>query len=273
MLHKIIESTYVRINDMKPRKIRSHDVDENTNSEEKEDLQKDEITHDEEEEREEEDTHESEEYSPRPNTKNPSRLVQKDHLETQIIGDKDVGVTTMRQLLFNKQVLLSVVEPNNFTEANKNDEWIKSMNEELDQIERNENRELVPRPKDKNIIGTKWVFKNKFNQDGQVIRNKARLVCKGYAWMEGIYFEETYAPVVILEAITMFIALSCNKNFKVYQMDVKFAFLNGKLEEEVYIKQPKGFLLSERRDYVCKLKKALYSLKQAPMAWFSRLDN
>ena len=95
----------------------------------------------------------------------------------------------------------------------------------MDQIEKNETWELLPRPKDKNIIGTKWVFKNKFNHDGQVIRNKERLVSKGYAQVEGIDFEEIYAPVERLEAIRMFLALSCHKIFKVYQMDVKFAFL------------------------------------------------
>ena len=84
-----------------------------------------------------------------------------------------------------------------------------------------------------NNIGTKWVFKNKFNQDGQMIRNKARLVCKGYAQVDEIDFEETYAPVARLEAIRMFLTLPCHKNFKVYQMDVKAAFFNGKLEEEV----------------------------------------
>ena len=91
--------------------------------------------------------------------------------------------------------------------------------------------------------------------------------------MEGIDFEETYAPVARLEAIQMFLALSCHKNFKLYQMDVKSTFLNGKLDEEVYIEQPEGFLLSENKDYVCKLKKALYGLKQAPRVWFSRLDS
>ena len=91
--------------------------------------------------------------------------------------------------------------------------------------------------------------------------------------MEGIDFEETFAPVARLEAIRMFLAFSCYKNFKVYQMDVKSTFLNGKLEEEVYIEQPECFLLSENRNYVCKLKKALYGLKQAPRSWFSRLDN
>ena len=91
--------------------------------------------------------------------------------------------------------------------------------------------------------------------------------------MEGIDFEEAYALVARLEEIRMFLALSCHKNFKVYQMDVKSAFLNGKLEEEVYIEKPKGFFLWENSDYVYKLNKALYGLKKAPRAWFSRLYN
>ena len=91
--------------------------------------------------------------------------------------------------------------------------------------------------------------------------------------MEGIDFEETFTPVARFEKMIMFLAFSCYKNFIVYQMDVNFVFLNGKLEEEVYIEQPEGFLLSENRDYVCKLKKALYGLKKSPRAWFSRLDN
>ena len=109
------------------------------------------------------------------------------------------------------------------------------MNEELDQIEKNQTWELVPRSKNKNVIGTKWVFKNKVNENGQVIKNNAILVCKGYAQVEGIYFEETFAPVSRLEAIRMFFAFASYKKFKVYQMDVKSAFLNGNLEEEVYI--------------------------------------
>ena len=104
----------------------------------------------------------------------------------------------------------SIVEPKDFTEASKINEWFKAMNEELDHIEKNETQELLPRPKDKNVIWTKWVFKNKFNQEGQAIRNKATLVCKGYAHVEGIDFEETYAPVARLEAIIMFFLLSCH---------------------------------------------------------------
>ena len=96
---------------------------------------------------------------------------------------------------------------------------------------------------------------------------------QGICSSKGVDFDETFAPVARLESIRIFLAFACYKNFKVYQMDVKSAFLNGELEEEVYFEQPEGFLLSENRNYVCKLKKALYGLKQAPRAWFSRLDN
>jgi hypothetical protein len=124
----------------------------------------------------------------------------------------------------------------------------------------------------KNVVGTKWVFRNTLNEDGKIMKNKARLVCKGYSKVEGIDFIETFAPIARREVIKMFLAFSCFKNFKVYQMDVKYAFLNGNLEEEVYIEQPKGFLLSENKDHVCKFKKSLYGINQAPRAWYSRLD-
>jgi len=103
--------------------------------------------------------------------------------------------------------------------------------------------ELVPRPHNKNLIGTKWLFKNKLNENGEVIRNKARLACKDYGQQEGIDFEETFAPVARLEAIRMFLSFSSFHHFKVYQRDFQSAFLNGNLEEEVYIEQPEGFIL------------------------------
>ena len=105
----------------------------------------------------------------------------KDHPETKIIGDKNARVNTRRKLLFNEQALPPIVAPKSCVESNKNDDWIKSMNAELDEIEKNQTWEIVPRPANKNIVGTKWFFKNKFNEDGKVIRNEARLVCKGYA--------------------------------------------------------------------------------------------
>jgi hypothetical protein len=111
--------------------------------------------------------------------------------------------------------------PKNFNEPSKDEHWVKSMNDELDQIEKNNTWEMVHRPKGKNIIGSKWIFKNKLNEQGQVVRNKARLVCKGYAQIEGLDFDETFAPVERLEAIRIFLSYACHKRFKVYQMDVK----------------------------------------------------
>ena len=105
----------------------------------------------------------------------------------------------------------------------------------MDQIEKNDTWELVPRPKNKNVINANWIFKNKLNKDGQVTRNKARLACKGYARIEGIIFEETFSLVARMEAIQFLLAYACSKNIKVYQMDVESTFLNVELEEEVYI--------------------------------------
>jgi hypothetical protein len=162
---------------------------------------------------------------------------------------------------------LSMVEPKLSYESNQHDDWLRSMNEELDQIEKNNTWEVVPRPEDKNVIGSKWLFKNKMNVKGQV-RNKSRLVSKGYREVEGQDFDETFAPVARLEAIIFFLPYSCHKNFNVYQMDVKSTFLNGDLEEEVYMEQPKGFSLTDNPDYICNMKKDLYGLKQAPRAWY-----
>jgi hypothetical protein len=201
-------------------------------------------------------------------TKPPFIIVRKNHPENHIIGDINKGVETRRKLIKDLEqsqiVFLSMIEPKNFDESNKHDDWIRDMNEELVQIEKNNTWELVPRPEDKNVIGSKWVFKNKMNEKGQVVRNKSRLVCKGYAQVEGQDFDENFATVERLEAIKMFLSYSCHKNFKVYQMDVKSSFLNGDIEEEVYMEQPEGLALTDNPDYVYKLKKDLYGLKQAP---------
>lgn len=146
------------------------------------------------------------------------------------------------------------------------------MQEELNQFEALKVWQLVPRPKDKSVIGTKWVFKNKKDEDGIVVRNKVRLVAKGYRQQDGIDYDETYAPVARLEAIRMFLVYAAFKNFIVYQMDVKTAFLNGVLKEEVYVAQPKGFVDASKPDHVYILDKALYGLKQAPRAWYEVLS-
>ncbi|GKA65049.1 retrovirus-related pol polyprotein from transposon TNT 1-94 [Tanacetum coccineum] len=164
-----------------------------------------------------------------------------------------------------------VIEPKNVNEALTDDSWIVAMQEELNQFIANDIWELVPQPRNMKIIGTKWVFRNKLDENGIVSRNKARLVAKGYNQQEGIDNDETYAPVARLESIRILLAYACALDFKLFQMDVKSAFLNGFINEEVYVAQPLGFIDFEKPDHVYKLKKALDVLKQAPKAWYDRL--
>ena len=190
-----------------------------------------------------------------------------------IIGDPSSGMRTRSSFKnMNNLALLSKIEPKNVEEALQDEGWIMAMQEELNQFERSEVWKLVSPPENHTIIGTKWVFRNKLDEEGNVVRNKARLVAQGYNQQEGIDFDETYAPVARLESIRMFLAYACFKNFKLYQMDVKSAFLNGFLNEEVYVRQPPGFEDDNFPNYVYKLTKALYGLKQAPRAWYERLS-
>ena len=122
------------------------------------------------------------------------------------------------------------------------------------------------------MIGTLWVFRSKVDAQVSVIRNKARLVAQGYNQQEGIDYDETYAPVARLEAIRLLIAFASYKGFNLYQMDVKTAFFNGVLQEEVYVKQPTGFKDPQYPEHVYKLDKALYGIKQAPRAWYDCLS-
>ena len=169
--------------------------------------------------------------------------------------------------------LLLVIEPDTIDEALSDDGWILDMKEELNQFQRNDVWDLVPKPQDKNIIGTKWVFRNKLNEQGEVVRNKARLVAHGYSQQEGIDYTGTFAPVARLEAIRLLLSYAVNHDIILYQMDVKSAFLNGVISEEVFIKQPPGFEDLKHPNHVYKLKKSLYGLKQAPRAWYDRLSN
>ena len=146
------------------------------------------------------------------------------------------------------------------------------MQEELEEFKRNNVWKLVPKPRNKTIIGTRWVFRNKLDDSGNIVRNKARLVAQGFNQQEGIDYDETYAPVARLEAIRLLIAFASHKGFKLFQMDVKTAFLNGTLQEEVYVKQPPGFESTSNPDHVYFLEKALYGLKQAPRAWYDCLS-
>ena len=198
----------------------------------------------------------------------------KDHPLDQVIGDPAEGVRTRRALMetCEHEAYISQIEPKNFKEAETDEQWINAMQEELGQFKRNKVWTLVPRPSNYPVIGTKWVFRNKMDELGNVVRNKARLVAQGYNQEEGIDFDETFAPVARIEAIRLLLAFACHMNFKLFQMDVKSAFLNGFIQEEVYVEQPPGFEDHEKPNHVFKLQKALYGLKQAPRAWYERLS-
>ncbi|GJY12808.1 retrovirus-related pol polyprotein from transposon TNT 1-94 [Tanacetum coccineum] len=201
----------------------------------------------------------------------------KDYLLTQVHGNPSKTVQIRLQLATDLEIYMfaltvSIVEPKNIKEAMADSAWIEAMQEELHQFDRLQVWELVDKPFGKNVIKLKWLWKNKKDEDQTVIRNKARLVAKGYAQEEGIDFEESFAPVARLEAVRIFVAYAAHKSFPIYQMDVKMAFLNGPLKEEVYVAQPDGFVDPDHPDKVYRLRKALYGLKQAPRAWYDELS-
>ncbi|GJX98090.1 putative ribonuclease H-like domain-containing protein [Tanacetum coccineum] len=224
----------------------------------------------------------------------PTTRIHKDHPLDQVIGDlqsatqtrkmsknlKEHGfVSTIQQRTNHKDLqnclfacFLSQEEPKKVIYALKDPSWIEAMQEELLQFKLQEVWTLVDLPNGKRAIGSKWVFRNKKDERGIVIRNKARLVAQGYTQEEGIDYDEVFAPVARIEAIRLFLAYASFKDFVVYQMDVKSAFLYGKIKEEVYVCQPPGFEDPDFPDRVYKVEKALYGLHQAPRAWYETLS-
>ncbi|GKC19900.1 putative ribonuclease H-like domain-containing protein [Tanacetum coccineum] len=164
-------------------------------------------------------------------------------------------------------------EPKRVSKALSDPAWVEAMQEELLQFKLQKVWILVDLPKGHRAIGTKWVYRNKKDERGIVIRNKARLVAQGHTQEEGIDYDEVFAPVARIEAIRMFLAYASYMGFMVYQMDVKSAFLYGQIEEEVYVCQPPGFEDPDHPDKVYKVVKALYGLHQAPRAWYDTLAN
>ncbi|GJS73549.1 retrovirus-related pol polyprotein from transposon TNT 1-94 [Tanacetum coccineum] len=191
----------------------------------------------------------------------------KDHPLDNIIGNHSRPVSTRKQLstdalwcLYNS--VLSKVELKNFKSAITEDCWFQAMRDEIHEFDQLQVWELVPPPDCVMIIALKWIYKVKIDEYGDVLKNKAQLVAKGYRQEEGINFEESFASVARIEAIRIFIANSASKNITIYQMDVKTTFLNGELKEEVYVSQPEGFVDPDHPTHVYRLKKALYGLKQ-----------
>ena len=216
----------------------------------------------------------SEEELERHAAKIASKLTTQGHLMENVVGSLTKGVSTHRQLAnyCEHHAFVSCVEPQKVYEALEDSDWLNAMHEELNNFEYNKVWRLVPRPSgNHNVIGTKWIFKNKQDAHGNIVRNKARLVAQGYSQVEGIDYGETFAPVARLESIRLLIAYASHHNFKLQQMDVKSAFLNGPINELVYVKQPPGFEDPYFPDHVYQLDKALYGLKQAPRAWYDHL--
>ncbi|GJT49417.1 putative ribonuclease H-like domain-containing protein [Tanacetum coccineum] len=185
----------------------------------------------------------------------PNTRIHKDHSLDHVIGDVQSGVQTRRMI--NEQGFISAVYEGKTHEDLHTCLFACFLSQE--------------EPK-KRAIGTKWVYRNKKDERGIMIRNKARLVAQGYTQEEGVDYDEVFAPVARIEAIRLFLAYASFKDFVVYQMDVKSAFLYGKIEEEVYVCQPLGFEDPEFPDKVYKVEKALYGLHQAPIAWYETLS-
>jgi hypothetical protein len=174
---------------------------------------------------------------------------------------------------FSNTLFVALFEPRDIGHTLSNSSWVNAMHEELENFERNQVWTLVDPPRDVNVIGTKWGFKNKQGEDGEIMRNKARLVAQCFSQVEGLDFGETFTPIARLEAIRILLAFAVSKGFKLYQIDVKSDFLNGVIKEEVYVRQPPGFENPKYPDRVYKLLKALYGLKQVSRAWYARLKS
>ncbi|GJW93339.1 retrovirus-related pol polyprotein from transposon TNT 1-94 [Tanacetum coccineum] len=208
-----------------------------------------------------------------------SPLVDDDTTESQIVEHKIKEIEDKENGPLNKKIVNiketkdHPLEPKNIKESIKDESWIIAMQEELNEFVTNDVWKLVSPPKNQTVIGTKWVFKNKLDENGVVSRNKARLVAQEYNQQEGIDFAERYAPVTRSESIRILLAYACANDFKLFQMDVKSAFLNGFINEEVYVSQPRGFVDFKKPNHVYKLKKAFYGLKQAPKDWYDRLKS
>jgi hypothetical protein len=164
-------------------------------------------------------------------------------------------------------------EPATFEEATQKKQWKEAMTEEHQSIMKNDVWEIMPKPKEKSMVTSKWVSKIKHAADRSVDKYKTRFIAIGFSQKEGEDYDKTFAPVSRYTSIRAIISLVASMGWSLHQMDVKTTFLNGAIEEEVYIEQPQGFEVHSRDTHVCRIKKALYGLKQAPRAWYARIDS
>jgi hypothetical protein len=166
-----------------------------------------------------------------------------------------------------------VIEPSSFQEVVKDPTWVDAMVEEYDSIIKKSVWDIVLRPIDKSVVGSRWIYKVNQAVDGSVEKYKARFVAQGFSQIKGIDYGETFAPITRYSSVRSILALSAQMGWRIHQMDVKIVFLNGIIEEEVYIEQPEGFETFDRESHVCRLERELYGLQQAPRAWYTRIDS
>jgi hypothetical protein len=159
-----------------------------------------------------------------------------------------------------------------FTEASIHPDWDTTMNEEYRYLMENNTWDLVPLPKGRKLVRCKWVYITKYALNGSVERHKAQLVSKGFSQVEGIDYNETFAPVAKMNSICLVLSLATSHKWEVHQMDVKSTFLHEDLQEEIYMEQPPGYVHNDS-SLVCLLKKSFYGLKKAPRAWYAKMDN
>ncbi|KAK2442007.1 putative mitochondrial protein [Trifolium repens] len=188
------------------------------------------------------------------------------YLDDYVTGDESDNDDALQNLaMFSNNN-----DPVTYDEAAKSEVWKKAMDQEIESIEKNNTWELVTLPEGAKTVGVKWIYKTKLNEKGEVEKHKARLVAKGYSQQHGVDYNEVFAPVARWDTIRTILSLAASSEWKVYQLDVKSAFLHGELTENVYVEQPLGYKKVENKVY--KLRKALYGLKQAPRAWYSKIE-
>ncbi|KAK9008932.1 hypothetical protein V6N11_080408 [Hibiscus sabdariffa] len=172
-------------------------------------------------------------------------------------------------------ILVDQDEPKTYQEAvasSDSEKWLEAMRSEMDSMSENQVWTLVEPPEGIKPIGGKWVFKKKTDMDGNVQTYKGRLVAKGFRQIHGVDYDETFSPVAMFKSIQILLAVAAFHDYEIWQMDVKTAFLNGKLEEDVYMTQLEGFVTPENARKVCKLQRSIYGLEQASRSWNLRFN-
>uniref|UniRef100_A0A803NUC9 Integrase catalytic domain-containing protein n=1 Tax=Cannabis sativa TaxID=3483 RepID=A0A803NUC9_CANSA len=210
----------------------------------------------------------------------PEQVVAAQQLPSASVQPHHPMITRGKVGIFKPQILLSTAtsqqplrEPSSVQEALLHEGWNNAMGTEMVALRKNKTWYLVPPSPDYHIVGNKWVYKIKYNADGSVQRLKARLVAKGFHQRPGLDFGETFIPVIKASTVRVVLTIAVAYNWDIRQLDINNAFLNGVLDEEVYMTQPQGFEDPTKPHYVCKLEKSIYGLKQAPRAWYERLKD